>query len=320
MKKSLLSLCIIAALQGCTSSELNISSSTYRPAQTPPSADREAILAMAGEYRVAFAFDETVPLKAGYELREPKRSGAAELVLVVDDSPERIVLQHLLLAGDQVIKHWRQDWIWEAKTRFEFVADQTWKNVELSEEQTSGRWTQCVFEVSDAPRYCGTGRWNHRYGNPTWTSDRSWRPLPRREYTTRSDYNALNVENRHTITPNGWTHEQDNSKVNRLADGTQELLVREFGFNQYTRTDDIDFIAAYDYWDKTSLYWADVRDQWANRFDAGGVYLATDIDGMPIIDGLFALARQYEMSDESDEIVDQNKINEVFAAHIYTLE
>ena len=39
------------------------------------------------------------------------------------------------------------------------------------------------------------------------SAQRTWRPLPRREYTRRSDYNALDVVNRHTIVPGGWTHE-----------------------------------------------------------------------------------------------------------------
>jgi len=265
-------------------------------AQFAPDADRAAILAMAGEYVVTFAFDETVALQDGYERKAPKRSGASEVVIVVTDHPERIVLQHLLLVGGadgaQVIKHWRQDWHWQASHRLEFLDDQTWRKMPIDADLTQGAWTQCVYEVSDAPRYCGTGRWNHRYGNATWTSDRSWRPLPRREYTTRDDYNALNVENRHTITPEGWTHEQDNSKVQRLNGQTEAVLVREFGFNNYMRTDEVDFSPAYEYWQKTRNYWAEVRSTWQRHFDAGGVVLATDVDGMPIIEGLFELADQ----------------------------
>ncbi|WP_206209007.1 DUF6607 family protein, partial [Vogesella mureinivorans] len=113
---------------------------------------------------------------------------------VIEDEPGRIVLQHLLMSpdGKRVTKHWRQDWHWQASERLEFSADQIWLLRPIDPALTRGAWTQCVHEVSDAPRYCGTGRWNHRYGVATWTSDRTWRPLPRREYTTRDDYNALN--------------------------------------------------------------------------------------------------------------------------------
>ncbi len=281
------------AASSMTSSE---SSRDQTPAAAIPAADREAILAMAGEYVVTFAFDETVALQAGYETAAPKRSGASEVVIVIEDEPNHIVLQHLLLVGGEdgpeVIKHWRQDWTFEASHRLEFLDDQTWRKVPIDSELTEGAWTQCVFEVSDAPRYCGTGRWNHRYGHATWTSDRSWRPLPRRDYTTREDYTALNVENRHTITPSGWTHEQDNSKVVRVNGETEQVLVREFGFNNYMITDEVDFQPAYEYWEDTREYWAAVRETWQRHFDAGGVVLDTEVDGMPIIDGLFELAEQ----------------------------
>lgn len=272
-------------------------------ADDPRERDRLAILAMAGEYEVDFDFTETVALEAGYERREPKESGGFETVIVVEDSPERIVLQHILVGrGGFVTKHWRQDWVFEAPERFEFVADQTWRTEPLADDVTAGAWTQCVFEVSDAPRYCGTGKWNHRYGVSTWTSDRSWRPLPRREFTQRNDYNALNVENRHTITPQGWTHEQDNTKVRREGEETVATLVREFGFNDYRNISGYDFSPAYDYWNETADYWALVRDAWEERLAAGTTLrLNTPVDGMVIIAGTFDQARKAAETSESEE-------------------
>lgn len=281
----------------------------------PPAADREAILAMRGEFGVTFAFDETVALAEGYARRDPKRAGAAEAVVLVEDSGDRIVLQHLLRVGDAVIKHWRQDWTWQADRRFEFTDDQTWTVVELTPEQTRGRWTQCVYEVSDAPRYCGTGAWNHRYGSATWTSDRTWRPLPRREYTVRDDYNALNVENRHTITPAGWTHEQDNSKVVRVAGETRDVLVREYGFNEYIRTDRTDFSPVYAYWSATRDYWQRVRERWSALLNRQGLVIDTGVDGMPVIEGLFELADRARRGDP----VGEDAIDAVFDAYVRPL-
>jgi len=279
-------------------------------------ADRAAILAMQGEYAVTFRFEETVPLSAGYAARDTKDSGAREVVIVIKDTPSKIVLQHLLVAPNgHVTKHWRQDWTFEAASRFEFVADQTWRVRALTPAETAGRWTQCVFEVSDAPRYCGTGRWNHQYGNATWTSDRTWRPLPRREHTTRDDYNALNVENRHTITPFGWTHEQDNTKVVRDGERTVRTLTREFGFNDYRRTTDTDFGPAYRYWQATAPFWAQVRDRWQAALDTGGLVIDTKVDGMPVIVGLFRLASKAE----SGEVVEAAAIERVFERHIEAL-
>ncbi len=279
-------------------------------AETQPEKDRAAILAMQGEYQVDFNFEETVILQADYERYPAKHSGAFETVLVVEDTPNRIVLQHILVVGDgHVVKHWRQDWFYEAHQRFEFVADQTWAMRPIADNKRQRFWTQCVYEVSDAPRYCGTGRWNHRYDVSTWTSDRTWRPLPRREYTVRSDYNALNVENRHTVTPLGWTHEQDNTKTLRKGEKTQSTLVREFGFNNYRRIDGYDFSPAYDYWQKTSGYWRDVRHAWSERFSKNKqVILNTEVDGMPIIEATFSHAESIEAGTDYPT---QNDINAV---------
>lgn len=258
-----------------------------------PARDRQSILAMQGDYTVDFAFDETVLLQPGYERQAAMRSGGDETVIVVEDTLTRIVLQHILVdaKSGHVTKHWRQDWFYEAPTRFEFSADQTWHVRTIPADATRGAWTQCVYEVSDAPRYCGTGRWDYTNGVATWTSDLSWRPLPRREYTRRSDYNALSVINRHTLTPNGWTHEQFNTKVLRKPDGTQVELAREFGFNDYLKTTEVDFTPARDYWQATAGYWAKVRAHW-DRFlsKAPGVHLKTKVDGMAMIIPLFTQA------------------------------
>jgi len=121
--------------------------------------DHASILAMQGEYTVDFAFDETVLLKPGYERAPAMRRAGNEVVIVVEDSPQRIVLQHLLVdaKSGHVTKHWRQDWVYEARNRFEFSADQTWQVRTIPAAINQGAWTQCVYEVSDAPRYCGTG-------------------------------------------------------------------------------------------------------------------------------------------------------------------
>ncbi|PWB21495.1 hypothetical protein DCO49_17660 [Stenotrophomonas sp. SPM] len=277
--------------------------------------DHASILAMQGEYTVDFAFDETVLLKPGYERAPAMRSAGNEVVIVVEDSPLRIVLQHLLVdaKSGHVTKHWRQDWVYEARNRFEFSADQTWQVRTIPAAINQGAWTQCVYEVSDAPRYCGTGTWSYDNNVPTWTSDISWRPLPRREYTKRSDYNALAVVNRHTLTPNGWTHEQFNTKVQRNADGSQVEIAREFGFNDYLRTTEVDFSPARDYWKGTAGYWARVRQRWDGFLtQAPGVHLKSKIDGMAMIIPLFTQADDIQ----SGKKVKDAQIDAVFAEFV----
>jgi len=284
-------------------------------APADPARDRASILAMQGEYTVDFAFDETVLLKPGYERAPAMRSAGNEVVIVVEDSPQRIVLQHLLVdaKSGHVTKHWRQDWVYEARNRFEFSADQTWQVRTIPAAINQGAWTQCVYEVSDAPRYCGTGTWSYDNNVPTWTSDISWRPLPRREYTKRSDYNALAVVNRHTLTPNGWTHEQFNTKVQRNADGSQVEIAREFGFNDYLRTTEVDFSPARDYWKATAGYWAKVRQRWDGFLtQAPGVHLKTQLDGMAMIIPLFTQADDIQ----SGKKVKDAQIDAVFAEFV----
>jgi len=289
-------------------------------ASPPPEADRAAILAMQGEYQVGFAFTETVALAAGYARAEPYRTGGDEAVILVEDSPVRIILQHLLLhvPSGHVTKHWRQDWTYEAPQRWEFTSDQTWRWRALPESQIEGHWTQCVYEVSDAPRYCGTGRWVHANGISTWTSDTSWRPLPRRDYTKRQDYNALSVINRHTLTPDGWTHEQDNTKAVRNAAGeTTGLIVRESGFNDYRRTSEIDFSPVYQYWAATAGYWARVRTRWERHLhETRGIRLASKPDGMALIEPMFKHAQTII----EGGVVDDAELDALFAQWVHTAD
>lgn len=120
------------------------------------------------------------------------------------------------------------------------------------------------------------------------------------------------------ITPAGWTHEQDNTKLTRGDDGRLErALVREFGLNEYRRIDDFDFQPAYDYWSATSEYWAEVRKIWAEYFDnRGGVSLDMPADGMPLIGALFELAREVEQG----QAVAQSRIMDAFERHVQAAE
>jgi len=76
--------------------------------------DRAAILGMVGEYEVKFHFEETLGFNNDYKLTKPYDEDAKELVVLVEDSPKRILLQHLLVVGEStVIKHWGQIWTFE---------------------------------------------------------------------------------------------------------------------------------------------------------------------------------------------------------------
>src|SRR3546814_16008123 len=135
------------------------------------------------------------------------RSGGDEVVIVVEDTPTRVVLQHILVdaKSGHVTKHWRLDWIFAAPTRFEFTADQTWTMHALSPAQTGGPWTKRVYEARDAPTYRGTGTRSPANGLAHRTSDHTARQLPRREHTKHDGYNLVIGTNRQNHTTKGPT-------------------------------------------------------------------------------------------------------------------
>ncbi|MHA7873076.1 MAG: DUF6607 family protein, partial [Hyphococcus sp.] len=261
-------LLLAAALAGCvTPAAFSESASAQSSAANEISTerfeqDREAILAMAGDYRVTFDFTETVSFAEGYKLKDKYVTGGYESVRVIEDTGDFISLQHILVVGDGFpVKHWRQDWRYEPETLLTFVGGNAWRKVPVSAKERAGKWSQVVYQVDDAPRYGALAAWSHENGASEWTPPSAWRPLPRRDATKRDDYHAIDAVNRHSITPEGWVHEQDNSKL-ILTGGAPRLLAREIGVNSYIKSDEYDVSVAENYWAKTSDYWAGVRDKW----------------------------------------------------------
>jgi len=255
--------------------------------------DRKAILAMAGDYHVTFDFRETVALTPGYELKKPKVSGAEEIVRVVEDRGDFISLQQILVMkfGDEVYvtKHWRQDWQYEPASVLVFIGGNAWKTRPVSEAERAGKWSQTVYQVEDSPRYGAVGAWTHTNGVSQWTPPAEIRPLPRRDMTTRKDYDAVLAVNRHTITPFGWVQEEDNSKL--VLRGEPHVLAREIGVNTYRRSTEVEK-AGDAYWSATGAFWAAIRKEWA-RLEASapdGFGLTVQGEPEPLYDPILTLA------------------------------
>ncbi len=223
-------------------------------------ADKAAIKSMAGCYKVTFDFAETFSPVKDYQYGKRKSEWGIEYVFIVKETETEISLQHLLIVNDStIIKHWRQDWVYENTRILSYQKDNSWNAVELSPKQAKGTWTQKVFQVDDSPRYESYGSWNHVDGRHFWESTAD-APLPRREFTIRSDYNVLRRHSRVELTSYGWILEQDNEKINRSAGG-DSLLCWEKGFERFL-TGNYDCSAAIRWWDSQSQYWADVRSVW----------------------------------------------------------
>jgi hypothetical protein len=267
--------------------------------------DRQAILAMAGEYETSFEFLETVAYQPDYEYDRPYQSWATELVKVIADEPDRISLQHILVmyykndegktVGPMVMKHWRQDWLHEPDSMLVYEGRKTWRNIELAPEEVKGQWLQTVYQVDDSPRYQSLGQWQHMPELSYWEGERTWRPLPRREFSVRDDYDILLSRNRHSITPTGWVHEQDNLKA-KIDDSASEadvtsVLSREIGLNRYQLITGTDFSAGHEYWQATKGYWGHVRDAWDKMIRRNQRFrLKSEVDGKKLYQHHFAFA------------------------------
>lgn len=228
--------------------------------------DHASILTMAGTYKVTFDMRETVPFVAGYTPLPAKISGGHEVVRAIVDTPDRIVLQHILVvAGPDkqpiVVKHWRQDWTWQPATVLVYTAPGRWTLEPVPAAERAGAWSQTVWQTDDSPRYGAVGRWRYDDGVARWTGAETRRPLARRDATRNPPYNHYIGTNRHALTHEGWVHEQDNAKIG-TKDGRSVTFVHETLLNSYVPATDFAVAAADGYWAKTQGYWASVRADW----------------------------------------------------------
>lgn len=229
-------------------------------------ADRTSILAMAGTFKVTFDMKETTAWRADYTPIPPKISGGHEVVRVIFDTGSTIMLQHLLVVADDagktmVIKHWRQDWVYEPATVLTYSGQGAWKLEEVPASMRKGRWSQTVWQTDDSPRYGGWGQWTDEGGVRRWRSNWTWRPLARRDAVRKPRYDRYLGINRHSPSPAGWIHWQDNIKMG-LVDGTLVPFVQETVLNSYVRDDGFNVAAADSYWAASKDYWAAVRALW----------------------------------------------------------
>lgn len=263
-------------------------------AQDKKTLDQNAIKSMCGCYDVSFNFAETFQYSndSTYKASAVKHDKGLEWVQLVEDSNNKIVMQHLLIVGradsPYIVKHWRQDWLYENTDLYTYNTDNNWKYVSLTKDQVMGQWTQKVFQVDDSPRYEGSATWIHADGKSYWENTTP-APLPRREYTTRTDYNITFRTNKHEITKTGWLHDQDNDKVIRKEGEADILLAQEKGLNTYTKVDDSHCKSAQEWWKKNQDTWKIVRTKWDDVFDKKkDLSLENMVDGKALYDYLLS--------------------------------
>ena len=241
-------------------------------AQTKKQKDINAIKSMCGCFEVNFKFAETFSYSKDsiYKSSENYSAGALEWAQLVNDEKNNIIIQHILIAGDEdnpyVIKHWRQDWLYENSNFYYYDHNNKWIYKHKKQNEVKGQWSQKVYQVDDSPRYEGTATWIHADGRSFWSNSTD-APLPRREITKRQDYNVMLRRNHHEIFDWGWQHDQDNDKIIRESGKEDFVLAQEKGINNYIRVESKRCLAAQNFWKENKDKWSLVRNKWYNIFN-----------------------------------------------------
>lgn len=287
MKNLILSALALISVQAATARETIVDNKEK---------EKNLIRSMAGCYKVTFEFAETFAPDKDYKYHDRKFDWGTEYVFVLEETENSISLQHLLIVSDSmIIKHWRQDWIYENRELLTYVKDNKWKKVYLTPEQAKGTWTQKVFQVDDGPRYEGYGTWISVDGRNYWESVAD-APLPRREITKRHDYNVLKRHSRMEIFKDGgWALEQDNEKIIRSDAGEDKLLCREKGMEAFHPEAALDHCqAGINWWENNKAFWSDVRKCWdetLSRYES--IEIRSKVNEERLYEALFALGDQY---------------------------
>ena len=262
-------------------------------AQSKKEQDQAAIKKMCGCYEVTFNFAETFNYSQDslYKPSKTKIDKGLEWAQLVEDTDNKISIQHLLQVGSPekpyIVKHWRQDWLFQNKDFYMFDGDNKWDFETKTEDEVEGQWTQKVYQVDDSPRYEGSATWVHVDGKSFWENTTT-APLPRREYTKRSDYNVTLRGNRHEITEYGWLHDQDNAKVIRVEGKEDVTLANEKGYNTYVKVEDSRCQGAIDWWKEHDEKWATVRAKWSEVYNRNkDLHLEDKVDNKVLFKHLF---------------------------------
>jgi len=277
-------------------------------AQSKKTKDKNSIKEMCGCFEITFNFAETFNYSkdAAYLPSKTKVSKGLEWAELVEDENNKISIQHILQVGNpnkpMIVKHWRQDWLYQNTVFYMFNGNNNWIFEKKEKKSVKKQWTQKVYQVDDSPRYEGSGTWVHLDGKSYWENTTT-APLPRREYTQRSDYNITLRGNRHEITNYGWVHDQDNSKILRQNGKEDFILANEKGYNTYKKVPDARCKVAKEWWIANTSKWEMVRNKWNEVYGRNtNLTLETKVDNKPLYKHLFS--EEVTTKEEMENIIE----------------
>ena len=270
--------------------------------------DRDAINKMCGCFEIQFNFKETFQRidDEAYVPSKEYRSFALELAIPIVNENKKISIQHLLIVGppnnQSVIKHWRQDWVYQNQDLYTYDTANTWNYTQMSKKRVKGQWTQKVFQVDDSPRYEGSSTWVHVDGKSYWENT-NYAPLPRREYSKRNDYNIMLRTNRHEITDSGWVHDQDNKKILK-KEGEEIILAEEKGLSPYKRVSSKKCAKALEWWSNNEEKWNSVRNEWGAVYNKKqSLTLNSSVNGKKLYEYLL-FSNMYDEKEKHKELIE----------------
>lgn len=246
------------------------------------STTEDQIRSMAGCYQVTFEFMETFDRLPNYPIHSKKYfEQSFELVVVDKDTDGEIHLQHVLPTVMGPVKHWRQEWIKESKTLWDYKSGLHWTRSDVT--PAPGAWLQRITQVDDSPRYECQANWVTTGQKSFWECDGP-APLPRREYSQRSDYDVLQRSSRFYLTNEGWAQSQNN---NKLQSATGTVVAEERGYETFKRVDEFECAEARVWWSQRKPVWNMIQDEWhrllAERTD---INIRPTVAGRPLISAL----------------------------------
>lgn len=277
-------------------------------------AEVEAIKAQAGCYKVDYKFEETQKMDPNYPISSaPYHEWGTEWIELDLATQDEVHLQHILITPHGPLKHWRQEWQKNPTQLMSFKGDNTWKT-EAIQKPAADLWVQKVFQVDDSPRYECASPWTAGKDGYSWNCQ-AWSPLPRREFSQRSDYNVLDRGNFVVLNSKGWIHFQYSDKVVSDATGVK-VIAKEKGANTYTKIADSECAAAQAYWKENKAIWHDIQAMWKHIYSHHpDLKFKSQVNGKTMWMSLFELADVYAKKTEYDSKALQKEAHDVI--HTY---